>query len=113
MSIITFYSYKGGTGRSMGLANLAWILACCGRRVLVIDWDLEAPGIEKYFADYVPSTRDRRQTPGRYPMGLTALKINGPPLSAGSVRAVMPSSRAHDVEVQQPTLQLHRQLRGR
>ena len=25
--IITFYSYKGGTGRSMMLANVAWILA--------------------------------------------------------------------------------------
>ena len=25
--ILTFYSYKGGTGRSMALANVAWILA--------------------------------------------------------------------------------------
>jgi MinD-like ATPase involved in chromosome partitioning or flagellar assembly len=25
--IITFYSFKGGTGRSMALANVAWILA--------------------------------------------------------------------------------------
>ena len=25
--IITFYSYKGGTGRSMALANVAWTLA--------------------------------------------------------------------------------------
>ena len=51
--IITFYSYKGGTGRSMGLANLAWILACCGRRVLVIDWDLEAPGLHRYFRPFL------------------------------------------------------------
>ena len=29
--IITFYSYKGGTGRSMALANVAWILASNGR----------------------------------------------------------------------------------
>ena len=26
--IITFYSYKGGTGRTMALANLACLLAC-------------------------------------------------------------------------------------
>src|SRR5580658_9774955 len=26
-SIVTFYSYKGGTGRTMALANIAWILA--------------------------------------------------------------------------------------
>jgi len=51
--VITFYSYKGGTGRSMALANLAWILACCGRRVLVIDWDLEAPGLHRYFRPFL------------------------------------------------------------
>jgi cellulose biosynthesis protein BcsQ/Flp pilus assembly protein TadD len=51
--IITFYSYKGGTGRSMALANLAWILAGCGRRVLVIDWDLEAPGLHRYFRPFL------------------------------------------------------------
>jgi MinD-like ATPase involved in chromosome partitioning or flagellar assembly len=51
MSIITFYSYKGGVGRSMALANVAVLLARQGRRVLVVDWDLEAPGIEKYFTD--------------------------------------------------------------
>ena len=30
--IITFYSYKGGTGRTMALANVAWILASNGKR---------------------------------------------------------------------------------
>src|SRR6267378_2203150 len=46
--IITFYSYKGGTGRSMALANVAWILASQGNRVLMVDWDLEAPGLHRY-----------------------------------------------------------------
>jgi cellulose biosynthesis protein BcsQ len=46
--IITFYSYKGGTGRSMALANVAWLLATAGKRVLMIDWDLEAPGLHRY-----------------------------------------------------------------
>src|SRR6202008_3846708 len=48
--IITFYSYKGGTGRSMALANVAFILASNGKRVLMLDWDLEAPGLHRYFA---------------------------------------------------------------
>lgn len=48
--ILTFYSYKGGTGRSMLLANVALVLASRGARVLVIDWDLEAPGLHRYFA---------------------------------------------------------------
>ena len=51
--IVTFYSYKGGTGRSMLLANVAWILAANGRRVLAIDWDLEAPGLHKYFQPFL------------------------------------------------------------
>lgn len=51
--IVTFYSYKGGTGRSMALANVAWILASQGQRVLVIDWDLEAPGLHRYFHPYM------------------------------------------------------------
>jgi hypothetical protein len=50
---ITFYSYKGGTGRSMAVANSAWILASQGARVLVIDWDLEAPGLHRYFHPFI------------------------------------------------------------
>ncbi|HEU0077486.1 MAG TPA: tetratricopeptide repeat protein [Longimicrobiaceae bacterium] len=51
--IITFYSYKGGTGRSMVLANTAWILASQGKRVLTVDWDLEAPGLHRYFHPFL------------------------------------------------------------
>jgi MinD-like ATPase involved in chromosome partitioning or flagellar assembly len=51
-SIVTFYSYKGGVGRSMALANIALVLARGGKRVLVVDWDLEAPGLDKYFQDF-------------------------------------------------------------
>ena len=47
--ICTFYSYKGGVGRSMALARSADILARAGLRVLMIDFDLEAPGLEQYF----------------------------------------------------------------
>lgn len=48
-TIVTFYSYKGGVGRSMALANIAWLLAESGRKVLVVDWDLEAPGLHRFF----------------------------------------------------------------
>jgi len=46
--IITFYSYKGGVGRSMALMNAAYTLAGWGRHVLMIDMDLEAPGISGF-----------------------------------------------------------------
>ncbi|GAA0390263.1 hypothetical protein GCM10009530_46870 [Microbispora corallina] len=51
--VVTFYSYKGGTGRTMALANTAWILAGNGKRVLVIDWDLESPGLHKFFRPFL------------------------------------------------------------
>ncbi|GAA3097157.1 FxSxx-COOH system tetratricopeptide repeat protein [Streptosporangium carneum] len=51
--IVTFYSYKGGTGRTMALANTAWILASSGKRVLVVDWDLESPGLHKFFRPFL------------------------------------------------------------
>ena len=47
--IVTFYSYKGGVGRSMALANVADLLARSGLRVLMVDFDLEAPGLEHFF----------------------------------------------------------------
>src|SRR5258708_34998454 len=61
--ITTFYSYKGGTGRTMLLANVAWILAAAGKRVLVIDWDLEAPGLHRYFAPFLID-KELTSTPG-------------------------------------------------
>ena len=47
--IVTFYSFKGGVGRTMAMANVAFIAAMNGMRVLVMDWDLEAPGLAYYF----------------------------------------------------------------
>lgn len=47
--IFTFYSYKGGAGRSMALANVAQWFYSKGLRVVMIDWDLEAPGLENFF----------------------------------------------------------------
>lgn len=52
--VITFYSYKGGTARTTALANVACLLAekqTEGKGVLMIDWDLEAPGLHHFFHD--------------------------------------------------------------
>jgi cytochrome c-type biogenesis protein CcmH/NrfG len=46
--IFTFYSYKGGVGRSMAVMNVAYTLAGRGRHVLVVDMDVEAPGISGF-----------------------------------------------------------------
>jgi len=42
---IVFFSIKGGVGRSTALASAAWALAEDGKRVLVLDLDLESPGL--------------------------------------------------------------------
>jgi CobQ/CobB/MinD/ParA nucleotide binding domain len=61
--IITFYSYKGGTGRSMALSNVAWVLASNGFDILLIDWDLEAPGLHRYLREFLVDP-ELRATPG-------------------------------------------------
>ncbi|MBK5549318.1 AAA family ATPase [Pseudomonas sp. TH03] len=64
--IITFYSFKGGVGRTMALANVAYLAAQNRKRVLVMDWDLEAPGLAYYFRGFVDPNKAEmlRQTPG-------------------------------------------------
>lgn len=47
---ITFYSYKGGVGRTSAIVNSAILRAEKGNSVLVIDFDLEAPGTGSYFS---------------------------------------------------------------
>jgi hypothetical protein len=52
MKTVAFYSYKGGVGRSLFVANLSLFLArFAAKKVLTVDLDLEAPGLHyKYEA---------------------------------------------------------------
>ena len=59
MYVATFYSFKGGVGRTMALVNVAVELAQRGRRVLVVDFDLEAPGLDTFSI-----FRTRKRRPG-------------------------------------------------
>jgi tetratricopeptide (TPR) repeat protein len=53
MKTITFYSYKGGVGRTLALANIAKRLSEFGKKVCLIDFDLEAPGLHHKFKDNI------------------------------------------------------------
>lgn len=44
-AIISFYSFKGGVGRTTALAAVAILLSHAGHQVAVLDLDLEAPGL--------------------------------------------------------------------
>src|ERR1700751_1348059 len=48
MYTATFYSYRGGVGRTTALVNVAVDLALRGRKVLLVDFDLEAPGLPSF-----------------------------------------------------------------
>lgn len=47
--IVSVHSYRGGTGKSNLSANLAWLLASAGKRVAVLDTDLQSPGVHMVF----------------------------------------------------------------
>lgn len=74
MYVTTFYSYKGGVGRTMALINTALLLSKAGKHVLVVDFDLEAPGLPSFeqfrqaenrpgIVDYVCAFRDTGRAP--------------------------------------------------
>ena len=48
----------------MALANVAWIIASSGKRVLIVDWDLESPGLHKFFHPFLEESKVERH-PGR------------------------------------------------
>jgi hypothetical protein len=61
--VTTFYSYGGAAPRSLALAVAAGLLAGRGAArtpVLMIDWDLEAPGLHLHF----PRTQEAPPRPG-------------------------------------------------
>src|SRR6266446_6123687 len=77
--VCTFYSYKGGVGRSMALASVAAVIASEGYRVLVVDWDLEAPGLEVYFQNASKVVGEPAKTPGV--VDLLTAHAKGDPIS--------------------------------
>ena len=57
--IVSIHSYRGGTGKSNISANLAFLAARLGKRVAVLDSDLQAPGVHLLFGfetDRMPYT---------------------------------------------------------
>lgn len=50
-AIVSFFSFKGGVGRSTALAAVAILLAQVGKSVFLLDLDLESPGISTFMLD--------------------------------------------------------------
>lgn len=59
VTIISIHSFRGGTGKSNATANVAALLAAAGRRVGVVDTDIQSPGVHVLFGldeDYLGYT---------------------------------------------------------
>lgn len=74
---VAFYSYKGGVGRTLAMANCARALAARGKKVVLLDFDLEAPGL-LHFAAFQPKNGGKR-SPAGFAEYLEACLQHGPP----------------------------------
>lgn len=98
---VVFYAMKGGVGRSTAVAACATALAQAGRRVLVLDLDLESPGLS---ASLLPP--DRQPAFGITDWLVEDLVNNGDAVS-GALSALCPlSSEILPIRVSDRTIQL-------
>jgi MinD-like ATPase involved in chromosome partitioning or flagellar assembly len=100
-TVISIHSFRGGTGKSNITANLAALLARTGRRVAVVDTDIQSPGIHVLFA---VGERDPRYTLNDYlwgncelPQAALDLTTQLGPSAQGALFLVPSSSRAGDI----------------
>ncbi|MES1244915.1 MAG: hypothetical protein ABUT39_25125 [Acidobacteriota bacterium] len=107
METLAFYSYKGGVGRSLLLANAARFLASLGKGVVALDLDFEAPGLhyklghaafrESRFeggaVPYLVATAREATSPP--PLEEHMIEVPVPPGSGGWLR-LMPAGPAPD-----------------
>jgi MinD-like ATPase involved in chromosome partitioning or flagellar assembly len=99
METITFYSYKGGVGRTLALANIAIYLSRFGQNVCIMDFDLEAPGLHYKFpqlfkasdikgglVDYIYEFTHNKVTPKS--LDNFSLEVASPSESQGEIRLI-------------------------
>ncbi len=107
--IITFYSYKGGTGRSMALANVACLLAKrtdVKGSVLMIDWDLEAPGLHQFFRGRFENQEDKAENLPKGQLGLIDFFCEAKNLLAKSESGDVPKNIFEQLNVEKYVLKL-------
>lgn len=93
MHCTTFYSYKGGVGRTLALVNVAVDLSMRNKKVLVVDFDLEAPGITTL--DIFSEARDK---PGVVDFIHAYLGTGVAPSAGGFIHACAFGPRDSDVK---------------
>ena len=92
METVAFYSYKGGVGRSLLLANAARFLATLGKGVVALDFDFEAPGLHYKLGGGQRSKQKTARKGGAVPYLLAAAQSSSspPPLAKHLVEVPVP-----------------------
>lgn len=94
-----FYGLKGGVGRSTALSMVAWHLAQQGKKILVLDLDLESPGLGNMLLPVRQDLREEGDTalPGWPDFGLTDWFVEDAVGQADSalIRAMIQPSPLH------------------
>jgi MinD-like ATPase involved in chromosome partitioning or flagellar assembly len=99
--IVSMHSYRGGTGKSNLTANLSALLAAGGRRIGIIDTDIQSPGIHVLFGlDDDTITRSLNDyLHGKCPIEEAAYDVTPDPVRSGGGQIyLIPSSiKAGDI----------------
>lgn len=96
---ISIHSFRGGTGKSNVTANLATLLAAQGRRVGVIDTDIQSPGIHVLFGLSETAMRHSLNDYlwGRCAIAEAAYDVTPAGVSGGSVHLIPSSIKAGEI----------------
>src|SRR5579862_918531 len=92
MYTITFYSFKGGVGRTLSMMNVCANLALRGKKVLLVDFDLEAPGLEAF-----PALSHDKDTPGLVEFVTDYMKRGAAPAVQEYIAPCRMEGSLHDV----------------
>jgi hypothetical protein len=96
METFAFYSYKGGVGRSLLVANAARFLGMLGKRVVALDLDVEAPGLHYKLGQAPDSDSKEVFTGGAVPYLVATAKgaKDPPPLQEHMIKLPLPEGAA-------------------
>lgn len=102
--IISVHSFRGGTGKSNTVANVAALLAAGGLKVGVVDTDIQSPGIHVLFgqrgADLTKTLNDYlwgRSTIAEAVYDVTPQSGTAPGRAAGKIFLIPSSARASEI----------------
>ncbi|MBV9120430.1 MAG: MinD/ParA family protein [Chloroflexi bacterium] len=104
--IVSVHSFRGGTGKSNTTANLATVLAVRGRRVAIVDTDIQSPGVHVLFnlsEEEIQNTLDDYLwgkitiDQAAYDAGAKLTVDNGGSIPAGALSLVPSSMKPGDI----------------